>query len=105
MSLELCILASGSSGNSSVVRTPNGVMLIDAGIGPRMCAKRLGGTGISIADIRAIVLTHLDSDHCNLRWAKTIVAQQNFRRASSKGVVLGIDLRGTINGSLAAGLQ
>ncbi len=76
MSLELCILASGSSGNSSVVRTPNGVMLIDAGIGPRMGAKRLDGTGISIADIRAIILTHLDSDHCNLRWAKTIVARQ-----------------------------
>jgi phosphoribosyl 1,2-cyclic phosphodiesterase len=76
MSLELCILASGSSGNCSVVRAPGGAILIDCGIGPRTTAKRLEGTGISVADIRAICLTHLDHDHCNLTWLRTIVARQ-----------------------------
>src|SRR4051812_34182514 len=76
MSLQLCILASGSSGNCSVIRTPNGVLLIDAGIGPRTCAKRLDGTGALLPDVRAIILTHLDSDHFSLRWIKTIVARQ-----------------------------
>jgi phosphoribosyl 1,2-cyclic phosphodiesterase len=76
MSLELCILASGSSGNCSVLRTPAGVILIDAGIGPRTCAKRLDGTGALIPDVRAIILTHLDSDHFSLRWIRTIVARQ-----------------------------
>jgi Cft2 family RNA processing exonuclease len=74
MSLELCILASGSMGNCSVVRAPGGgVMLIDAGIGPRVTAKRMNGTGVSIRDVRAICLTHLDSDHFRPSWLGTIV--------------------------------
>ena len=68
MSLELCILASGSSGNCSVLRTPSGVLLIDAGLGPRTLAKRLDGTGVSLGEIRAILLTHLDSDHFRPTW-------------------------------------
>ena len=73
MSLELCILASGSSGNCTVVRTPAGVMLIDAGIGPRTTAKRMDGTGVTIRDIRAICLTHLDSDHFTPTWLGTLL--------------------------------
>jgi phosphoribosyl 1,2-cyclic phosphodiesterase len=80
MSLELCILASGSLGNCSVVRAPapapapaGGVMLIDAGIGPRVTARRMNGTGVSVRDVRAICLTHLDSDHFRPSWLGTIV--------------------------------
>jgi phosphoribosyl 1,2-cyclic phosphodiesterase len=72
MSLELCILASGSSGNCAVLRTPAGVMLIDAGIGPRTAAKRMAGSGVSVADVRAICLTHLDRDHFSPTWMETI---------------------------------
>jgi hypothetical protein len=39
MTLELCVLASGSAGNASIVRAPSGVLLIDAGIGPRTFAE------------------------------------------------------------------
>jgi len=78
MSLELCILASGSSGNATLLRAPSGVMLIDFGIGPRVTAKRLDGTGVRLADIRAVCLTHLDSDHFNLNWIPTLV-RQNVR--------------------------
>ncbi len=35
MSIEICVLASGSQGNCTAVRTPSGVFLIDCGIGPR----------------------------------------------------------------------
>ena len=41
MSLEICVLASGSAGNAAILRSPAGILLIDAGIGPRMLAKRL----------------------------------------------------------------
>ncbi len=75
MSLELCILASGSMGNCAVLRTPSGAMLIDAGLGPRTTAKRLNGTGVALRDIRAICLTHLDSDHFRETWAATIRAR------------------------------
>ena len=72
MSLELCILASGSAGNASILRSPAGVLLIDAGIGPRTLAKRLDGTGVRLADIAALCLTHLDADHYSPRWASTL---------------------------------
>jgi phosphoribosyl 1,2-cyclic phosphodiesterase len=75
MSLELCVLGSGSSGNSTVVRAPNGVFLIDAGFGPRVTEQRLYGVGLSVRDISAIVLTHLDSDHFNGHWLLTMVRQ------------------------------
>jgi len=73
MSLELCILASGSSGNCSAVRTPAGVMLIDLGLGPRSTAQRLCGTGVVMTDIRAVCVTHLDSDHYRPTWTTTLI--------------------------------
>src|SRR4051812_23595059 len=76
MSLEICVLGSGSSGNSTVVRAPWGAFLIDAGFGPRATAERLSGTGIAVEDLSAIVLTHLDSDHFNFNWLQTIVKRQ-----------------------------
>jgi phosphoribosyl 1,2-cyclic phosphodiesterase len=73
MSLELCILASGSAGNASILRSPTGVLLIDAGISPRALAERLDGTGVRPADISALLLTHLDGDHFSPRWTSTLL--------------------------------
>ena len=73
MSIEVCVLASGSMGNGTIVRTPAGVVLIDAGIGPRTTARRLDGTGVRVRDIRAICLTHLDSDHFRPSWLGTVL--------------------------------
>jgi phosphoribosyl 1,2-cyclic phosphodiesterase len=72
MSLELCVLGSGSAGNCSVLRTPGGAVLIDAGLGPRVTESRLKGTGLKLDDVRAICLTHLDHDHFNGNWIPTI---------------------------------
>jgi phosphoribosyl 1,2-cyclic phosphodiesterase len=72
MSLELCVLASGSAGNAAVLRSPAGILLIDAGIGPRTLAERLNGTGVRLTDISALCLTHLDGDHFSPNWARTI---------------------------------
>jgi phosphoribosyl 1,2-cyclic phosphodiesterase len=76
MSLELTILASGSFGNCSVIRSPAGVLLLDLGIGPRVTARRLQGTGVTLPDISAACLTHLDGDHLRPTWASTILRQQ-----------------------------
>jgi phosphoribosyl 1,2-cyclic phosphodiesterase len=72
MAIELCVLGSGSAGNCSVLRAPSGVMLIDAGLGPRVMASRMNGTGIALADVSAICLTHLDRDHFSFNWIGTI---------------------------------
>jgi len=71
--LQLRVLASGSSGNCSAVRTPTGpIVLIDAGIGPRVVAQRLAGSGAAVADVAAVCLTHLDRDHINSGWFGTL---------------------------------
>jgi len=76
VSISLRILASGSAGNCSIVRTPAGVIMIDAGLSPRATADRLNGTGVSLDDIKAICLTHLDGDHYQSGWGKFIVERK-----------------------------
>ena len=69
----LCVLASGSSGNCSVLRTAEGrLVLIDAGISPKRTAAALAAIGCSLYDVAAIVLTHLDHDHFYASWASAI---------------------------------
>jgi phosphoribosyl 1,2-cyclic phosphodiesterase len=74
MTLEICVLASGSAGNAAIVRSPSGVLLIDAGIGPRALAKRLDGTEVRLSDISALCLTHLDGDHFSSNWIATLLS-------------------------------
>jgi phosphoribosyl 1,2-cyclic phosphodiesterase len=72
--VELCVLASGSSGNCSVIRTETHAFLVDCGIGPRVTTRRLIGTGVDLSQIKSICLTHLDRDHFNPDWAATVLA-------------------------------
>jgi phosphoribosyl 1,2-cyclic phosphodiesterase len=72
MSIRLCILASGSSGNCAILHTPAGCVLIDCGIGPRTLDQRLAGSGLCGRNVHAIVLTHLDADHFKPVWLRTI---------------------------------
>jgi phosphoribosyl 1,2-cyclic phosphodiesterase len=90
MSLELCILASGSGGNCTLVRTPSGVLLLDAGLGPLSAARRMEGSGIHVRQISAICLTHLDHDHFSPTWVRTLLRQRIpvFCHASRMGELL-----------------
>jgi phosphoribosyl 1,2-cyclic phosphodiesterase len=75
MSLRFTVLASGSSGNASLVESANFGVLIDAGIGPRTLAKRLATVGQSWDAINAVLLTHTHSDH----WKDRIFAHLRRR--------------------------
>jgi phosphoribosyl 1,2-cyclic phosphodiesterase len=61
--LKFCVLASGSSGNSSLVATNTTRLLIDAGLGVRDLMQRLASTGESLDRLDAILITHEHSDH------------------------------------------
>ncbi|MFG0307478.1 MAG: MBL fold metallo-hydrolase [Phycisphaerales bacterium JB040] len=73
----LCVLASGSAGNCSVLVAPASddpgtrrrVTLIDCGLSPRKTARLLAGLSIDPYEVDDIVLTHLDTDHCHPGWA------------------------------------
>lgn len=57
-------LASGSSGNATLVRSGPTALLIDAGIGLRKLAAALEPHNLTCGDISAVVLTHEHTDHC-----------------------------------------
>lgn len=77
----LCVLASGSAGNCSVLDTgrgPRPLLLLDAGLSPRRTAAELDAVGRSIAQVGAVVLTHADHDHLYASWARALPASVNL---------------------------
>ena len=61
--VRVVVLASSSSGNSTLVETGEGAFLVDAGLSARETERRLLLSGAHPRDLRAIVLTHEHSDH------------------------------------------
>ncbi len=70
--LQVCVLGSGSGGNSTVLRWGSDAILLDAGFGPRTTFKRLGMAKVGLDDLKAVVLTHLDRDHFRPNWLKLL---------------------------------
>jgi phosphoribosyl 1,2-cyclic phosphodiesterase len=63
MPVSFTVLASGSTGNASVLEADSARVLIDCGIGPRQLAERMRTVGLAWPDISAVVLTHTHGDH------------------------------------------
>jgi len=63
MGLHFTVLASGSSGNASLVQSAGFGVLIDVGLGPRRIGNRLAQVGLSWAAVQAVLLTHTHGDH------------------------------------------
>src|SRR5437016_4684102 len=61
--MDFTVLASGSSGNASLIRAGNFGLMIDAGLGPRLLASRLRDVGSSWAHVNAVLLSHVHADH------------------------------------------
>lgn len=63
MSLKICVLASGSRGNCTLVDSGSARILIDAGLSGRRTAECLAELGLAVEEISAIVIGHEHSDH------------------------------------------
>src|SRR5881409_1383765 len=63
VSVQLTILASGSSGNSAYLETDEARLLIDAGLSARQIRQRLLGIGRTPENLSAILITHEHTDH------------------------------------------
>lgn len=61
--LQLCTLASGSSGNSLVLTEGDTHLLVDAGISCRKITTRLKQVGLTVEELGAILITHTHADH------------------------------------------
>jgi phosphoribosyl 1,2-cyclic phosphodiesterase len=65
--MQFTVLASGSSGNASLLEVDISGVLLDAGLGPRKIGTRLACFGRSWEQVRAVVLSHTHGDHWNNR--------------------------------------
>ena len=61
--MELCTLASGSSGNCILLSTGFGHVLVDAGISCRRITAALAEWGLTPDDLSGILITHEHRDH------------------------------------------
>ena len=65
MSLRVCVLGSGSKGNSTLVATATTRLLVDAGLSRRETFARLAAVGERTDGFHAILITHEHTDHTN----------------------------------------
>ncbi|AGB42442.1 metal-dependent hydrolase, beta-lactamase superfamily I [Halobacteroides halobius DSM 5150] len=61
--MQLCVLASGSSGNAIYIASQERKVLIDAGLSGKETSRRLAQIDVDIHDLDAILLTHEHGDH------------------------------------------
>ncbi len=62
-SVRICVLGSGSSGNSTFVATEKVRVLFDAGINCKQIHERLSAVGEDASELDAVVVSHEHSDH------------------------------------------
>ena len=63
MNLEICSLASGSSGNCYLIRSESTAILVDAGISCRQICLGLRELGVQPSELAGVFITHEHSDH------------------------------------------
>ena len=81
--LELCTLASGSSGNCTLVTDGHTHILIDAGISARRICRSLRDLGLEPPELSGVLITHEHTDHiCGLA---TLTKQLRLPVYASRG--------------------
>ncbi len=61
--MKICVLASGSQGNCTVVVSESTVLIVDMGIAYKVLKQDLSAIGLSPEMITAVLVTHAHSDH------------------------------------------
>ena len=62
--VRICVLGSGSGGNSTFVGGERTALLVDAGLSYRRVQQELAVLGVEPQEIKAILITHEHTDHC-----------------------------------------
>lgn len=63
MSVEICVLGSGSGGNCTYIGTSQARILVDAGFSMKETNRRLASVGLSLEGLDAIIVSHEHADH------------------------------------------
>lgn len=90
MALEFCSFASGSSGNSYLVRSDKTSVIIDAGISCKRIEEGLACCGNRIEEISAVLITHEHSDH--VKSLRTVARKAELARVyATRGTWSSVD--------------
>lgn len=92
MSLKICVLASGSSGNSIYVASRDTHVLVDAGTSGKEIGRRLSAIGVESSLISAVCLTHEHDDHISA--ISVLQRKLNVRLYANSGTIDGIEAAG-----------
>jgi phosphoribosyl 1,2-cyclic phosphodiesterase len=69
-----CVLGSGSRGNCSLLKTSETKwIMIDSGFSMRQTKERMRTHNICMDDVSDLLLTHLDRDHFNPVWCRSLL--------------------------------
>lgn len=85
---RICPLFSGSKANSTVIQASVGAFVVDIGCSYKMFLKSISEIGISIDDIRAIMVTHEHSDH--IAGLKTFLKNNDIPLIASERTVFSL---------------
>ncbi len=94
----MVVLGSSSSGNSTLLETGDGSVLVDAGFSCREITRRLSSVGADVGDLRAVLLTHEHTDHVSgvrvmaRRHGLPVFASPGTLRGASRQLA-GLDVR------------
>ena len=77
--MRVCVLSSGSKGNSTYVETKNHKILIDIGTSSLYVEKALKEINIDPKDIDIVLVTHSHVDHVS--GLKVFCKKYNFKRS------------------------
>lgn len=61
--MKVCVLSSGSKGNTTYIETKEAKILIDCGNSSKYITEKLASLNIEPTDLDAILITHVHSDH------------------------------------------
>jgi len=62
--VRLCVLSSGSGGNTAFIEAGGARLLVDAGLSYRETRRRCADAGLELRDLTDVLLTHEHADHC-----------------------------------------
>ena len=62
--MRLCVLSSGSGGNTAWIEAGGARVLVDAGLSLRETRRRCAEAGLDLRDLTDVLLTHEHADHC-----------------------------------------
>jgi phosphoribosyl 1,2-cyclic phosphodiesterase len=99
--VEVVVLASGSSGNSTLVRSGGCSLLVDVGISALQIRRRMEQFGHTAAEVSAVLLSHEHSDH--VRGLEVLLKRDPMAVWATAGTWSSVPVHASSGGELSSG--